>query len=278
MIQSTNSVIYILAWLFPLQVLAQFEKAPAPTNTVYTTLPSFPEELYNLRPSTTLPNTQLNEQQVVITNRLDTFQIHFKFHFDHVDSSKVFMFSLKESPNTNFKLAVNRGTSWLILDANLFRRLTTNSAHFSFPTFKGINAPLLKVDISIPADKQVNRRSNRSVDSWWKKVSITTLINLETFEFYLHNLYTGYEYSYIEKSIEGTDKIQFIKTALLKYDLDFNPKKCQLSISESENHHIIQTKVNEEAAIEKGFIKNACSPIQQIGLYKLKENKFVRKN
>jgi hypothetical protein len=271
-------IVVLFFLLFPDLAISQVEEpASPPEEDSYLQLPHFPEELALLKPSEVLSNGKLSDEEVMITDQIDTFDIHCKFLFEGVDSTRFFMFSLKENPNTHFKMAVKRDDSWVVFNASLLKRLTLDGSHFSIVKFKGSTDEILNVVVSTPEDKQVNSKFGGGVESQWKYVSIVTLINLSTFEIYLNNLYVGYDYRFSEKQREGDALLKTTKSARLEYDVTLNERKRRLTITEATNSLRTSIKRGEGEEVLTEEIKNKCAPIQFVGDYFLEGNKFILK-
>jgi len=241
----------------------------------YEKLPSFPWEISELRPNDILPNVQLSDAFYSTTTQIDTFDFYDKWFLKGIDSTELFVFTLTDNPHMGHRFAIKRKFDWLFLAAK-----TINHLNFSIAKAKKIRTvdnedELILITIETPEDMQVNSKYGGGVTSQLKQVRTLSLLNINTVEYYLHNVMMGYIYNYnISKNVEGV-RVNHNQKAELQYDYFLEIENKELKIAKRKNY-ISSTKIIEdEVNLPIEIKQDICSPLQKNGTYKLQENKFI---
>jgi hypothetical protein len=257
------------------QVEAESAVEPTEDNRKYEQLPSFPWKLAELGPSEILPNAQLSQAFYTLTNQIDTFSFQYKWFLEGMDSTKLFVFSTKDNPHKDFRFAIKRKNDWLCLEANTLQYLNLNIAKCEKVQLSKREDEFILFSIETPEDMQVESSHRSGVDRQLKQVKVVSLLNINTLEFYLHNVMMGYIYKYNEKQqVDGKRTVRN-QQAVLQYDFLLDVENEILKISERENYissvEIIDEELNSSEALKKGV----CAPLQKTGTYKLQGNQFI---
>lgn len=265
----------IITFLFQVPMVAQVEDLPPQPMDDYEYLPWFPEALVAQQPSNILPNGILSDPLSFITDRIDTVTIHRKHIFEKTDSTQIFGFVRNDHPASPYLLAVKRDVNWVIIKMTSFKYLSLDEVNFSIVKFKKHQAPFLLVIVN--RNGNVFSQSGPTVESNWKRTQVVSLVNLNTFNMPLRNVYMGYDYQYVTK--QKVDDIRHRKTraANLWYEYAFNFKRGQLKITQLTNTLETSEQKGTQEAISTNLTKNTCVPLLKQGVYKLKNGKFVFK-
>ena len=191
----------------------------------YEYLPYFPEKLMAQQPSAILPHSSLSQSFAWTTTRPDTITIHQKVIIGDMDTTLMYCFVQNDHPAADLFLAVKNQDQWVVIKTIIFRHLTYDVTQFRVVYLGRQKVPHLEVIIF--RDKNVLGQHGRRVSSQWKRCKTISLINLNTLQRSLANVYTGYEYIYTIKQYKNDVRHSNIQTANLWYDFQNQLQKRQ---------------------------------------------------
>lgn len=241
----------------------------------YNYLPYFPEKLMTQQPERELKHNQLSQPFAWKTTRPDTIIIHKKIIIGQMDSTRMYCFTQRDHPAADLLLAVKNNDDWVILKTILFRHLTYDATEFRIVGLGKEKIPHLEAIVF--RQKNVLGQYGRRVSSQWKRSKSISLINLNSLNRVLSNVYVGYEYIYTVKNYTDEVKHSEIQSANLWYDFKINYKKGKIKIKVLENRLDTLTQTGEAIPLLTDSKANQNAPLFQTGVYKFDGKGFVLK-
>ncbi|KAA3628489.1 MAG: hypothetical protein DWQ02_19270 [Bacteroidetes bacterium] len=239
----------------------------------YEYLPYFPEKLMKQQPSAVLPHSTLSKPFAWTTQRPDTIEIFKKVIIGEMDSTQMYCFVQNDHPAADLLIAVKNQDHWVILKTIIFRHLTYDATQFRVVQLGRQKVPHLEVIVF--REKNVLGQYGRQVSSQWKRSKTISLINLNTLQRPLANIYTGYEYIYTIRRYENDVRYSKIQSANLWYDFKINYKKGKIKVKQLDNRLDALEQTGEETPVLINSEEEKNAPLLRVGMFKFDGERFV---